>query len=150
MLGRVNILAHERGLVFEDGIFTGTLNPGKHWAFGKRVEKANLRETWFKHADLDVIAASAHAPKDLNFVRVAEYERAFVWVDGRLDRVLKAGLYALWTTLHTVNVTVYDVRDAVCKGPVCSSRELEEAVRTFGLADEARILDLKDHERALV
>jgi regulator of protease activity HflC (stomatin/prohibitin superfamily) len=150
MLGRVNILAHERGLVFEDGIFTGTLNPGKHWAFGKRVEKANLRETWFKHADLDVIAASVHAPKDLKFVRVAEYERAFVWVDGRLDRVLKAGLYALWTSLHAVNVTVYDVRDAVCKGPVCSSRELEEAVRTFGLADEARILDLKDHERALV
>ena len=33
-----------------------------------------------------------------------------VWVDGRVEAVLKPGLYALWTVFHDVRVEVFDAR----------------------------------------
>ena len=39
-----------------------------------------------------------------------DHERAVVWVDGRVEAVLKPGLYALWTVFHDVRVEVFDAR----------------------------------------
>jgi regulator of protease activity HflC (stomatin/prohibitin superfamily) len=150
MMFPVVIKDHERGLMFRHENFAGILKPGRHWCPGVRIERVSVRDTWLTHSELDVIAKSHWLPDDLRVIRVQEHERAFVWIDGRLDRVLKPGLYAAWTALKHVHVRVNDMRHAVCDGPVCSNRELEDVVRNFELADEARILDLKDHERALV
>ena len=38
------------------------------------------------------------------------HQRAIVWVDGRLEVVLKPGVYALWTVFRDVRVEVVDAR----------------------------------------
>lgn len=41
-----------------------------------------------------------------------DHERAIVWIDGRFDRILPAGLFVLWNTMREVRVEVFDVRSA--------------------------------------
>src|SRR6185503_17842858 len=41
---------------------------------------------------------------------LAENQRAIVWVDDRVQAVLKPGLYALWTAFHRVRVETVDAR----------------------------------------
>ena len=38
------------------------------------------------------------------------YERTLVWVDGRFDRVVAGGQYALWTAFHQVRTETVDAR----------------------------------------
>jgi regulator of protease activity HflC (stomatin/prohibitin superfamily) len=43
-------------------------------------------------------------------VDLKNHERAVVWVDGRIEAVLKPGQYALWTVFHDVRVELFDAR----------------------------------------
>ncbi|MCZ7646950.1 MAG: slipin family protein [Planctomycetota bacterium] len=143
------ILPHERGLLFREGQFEGLLQPGKHRFadpfFRVRVEKVNVREAWFEHAQLDVIVKSGRLGKDARVVELKAHERGIVWLDGRLERVLKPGRYVLWTVFRDVRVDVVDLRAAVF-----AHRDLAEVLATGAFDGEARAVDLKDRERALV
>ena len=46
-------------------------------------------------------------------VDLKDHERAIVRVDGRIEAVLKPGLYALWTVFHAVEVETVDARGAL-------------------------------------
>ena len=60
--------------------------------------------------DLDVIAKSGALGREARVVDLKDHERAVVWVDGRVEAVLKPGLYALWTVFHEVRVEIFDAR----------------------------------------
>ena len=79
-----------------------------HWVwdplFKVRVDVVSVREVWLNHKDLDVVAKSGALGDEAVVVDLKDNERAVVWVDGRLEAVLKPGLYALWTVFHDVKV----------------------------------------------
>jgi len=114
MIRRMKINPHERGLLFREGDFLGVLQPGVHWRFDPllklRLQVATPRNPWLVHPELDVIAKSGKLGSDATVVDLKDHERALVWVDGRFDRVLDPGLYALWTTEHAIRVEIVNAR----------------------------------------
>jgi len=57
-----------------------------------------------------VIVRSGALGEDAVVVDLKDHERALVFVDGRVEAVLKPGLYALWTVFHDVKVETFDAR----------------------------------------
>ena len=74
------------------------------------MDVVSVRDVWLDHKDLDVIAKSGALGGEARVVDLKDHERAVVWVDGRVEAVLKPGLYALWTVFHDVRVEVFDAR----------------------------------------
>jgi regulator of protease activity HflC (stomatin/prohibitin superfamily) len=114
VLRRFKIREHERGLMFRDREFERVLRPGRHWVwdplFKVRVDVVSVREVWLNHKDLDVVVKSAALGSEAVVVDLKDNERAVVWVDRRIEAVLKPGLYALWTVFHDVKVETFDAR----------------------------------------
>jgi regulator of protease activity HflC (stomatin/prohibitin superfamily) len=114
VLRRFKIREHERGLLFRDREFERVLHPGAHWVWDPlrkvRVDVLSVREVWLDHKDLDVVAKSRALGDEAVIVDLKDSERAVVWVDGRIEAVLKPGLYALWTVFHDVKVETFGVR----------------------------------------
>lgn len=111
---RVKIHTYEKGLYFRDGEFVGLLEPGRHWLFALpgtiRVDVVSQREPWLFAADLDVIVRSGVLKDQAVVLDLKDHQRALVWIDGRFDGVLPAGLFALWTGFRDVRVEVVDAR----------------------------------------
>lgn len=116
MYRTLNIRSFEIGLLFRNDEFQGLLESGRHTLFDPfgrvRVELASLRDPWLVNPQLDIIVRSGALEGRARVLDLAEHERALVWVDGRVERLLSSGLYALWTTLRRVEVEVFDVRQA--------------------------------------
>jgi regulator of protease activity HflC (stomatin/prohibitin superfamily) len=114
LLRRCKVREHERGLLFKDREFKGVLRPGRRfiWDPLRRVDidVVSVREVWLDHPELDVIVKSGALEGEARVVDLKDYERAIVWVDGRVEAVLKLGQYALWTVFHEVRVEVFDAR----------------------------------------
>ena len=114
LLRRFKVREHERGLLFKDGEFQGVLRPGRHFVWDLlwkvRADVVSVRDVWLNHSDLDVIAKSGALGGEAKVLDLKDHERAVVWVDGRVEAVLKPGLYALWTVFHEVRVEVFDAR----------------------------------------
>ncbi len=114
MIRRFKINPHTRGLLFREGEFLGVLQPGAHWYFDPlmklRADVVSPRDPWLNHTDLDVIVKSGKLGAEAIVVDLKDHERALVWIDGRFDRVLGSGLYALWTTERDVRVGIADSR----------------------------------------
>src|SRR5262245_10782356 len=114
LLRRFKIREHERGLLFKDREFKAVLRPGRHYVWDPlwkaRVDVVSVRDPWFVHEDVDVIAKAGALRGEARVVDLKDHERAVVWVDGRLEAVLKPGLYVLWTVFHDVRVEVVDAR----------------------------------------
>ncbi|HZZ79423.1 MAG TPA: slipin family protein, partial [Gemmataceae bacterium] len=110
----VNIRNYEIGLHFYNGEFRGLIEPGRHWIWDPlrrtQVEIVSLRAPWLVHEKLDVIVKSGALADRTIVVDLKDYERALVWIDGRLSHLLPPGLYAYWTTLREVKVEVVDAR----------------------------------------
>src|SRR4030095_9470000 len=75
-----------------------------------RVDVVSVRNVWLDHRDLEVIVKSGALGAEAKGVDLKDHERAVVWVDGRVEAVLKPGVYALWTVFHEVRVDVFDAR----------------------------------------
>jgi regulator of protease activity HflC (stomatin/prohibitin superfamily) len=114
VLRRFKVREHERGLLFRDREFERVLRPGTHWIwdplFHVRVDVASVRNVWLAHPELDVIVKSGALGDEAKVLDLKDHERAVVWVDGRVEAVLKPGLFALWTVFHDVKVEVFDAR----------------------------------------
>lgn len=111
---RFKVRQHERGLLFRDGDFVGLLPPGRHIFVDPlrkvRVDVVSVRDVWLSHEARDVIIKSGALEGQARVVDLKDHERALVWVDGRIEALLKPGLYALWTVFHDVRVEVVDAR----------------------------------------
>jgi regulator of protease activity HflC (stomatin/prohibitin superfamily) len=117
VIRRFKVREHERGLLFRDKQFEEVLGPGVYWRLDPlrklRVDVAQVRLPWLDHAELDVIVRSGALRREARIVDLKAHERAVVWVDGRLEAVLKPGLYALWTAFRDVKVETFDARGAL-------------------------------------
>ena len=108
------IRSYEKGLHFRDGEFQGVLGAGRHWFVDPlskvKVDVVSQRTPWIEHEDLDIIVKSGALAGHAIVIDLKDYERALVWVDGRFEKVLGPGLYALWTKYRDVRVDLTDAR----------------------------------------
>ena len=78
-------------------------------------------------------------------IRIREYERGVLWREGEVKRLLKPGRHWRFDFWNLSRVETFDRRL-----PFLPREGLDLLVRSGVLADEAEILDLSDHQRALV
>jgi regulator of protease activity HflC (stomatin/prohibitin superfamily) len=110
----VKVRSYEKGLYFRDREFKGLLDAGRHRfidpLFRVKVYVVSQRTPWIEHEDLDVIVKSGALEGHATVVDLKDYQRALVWIEGRFEKVLGPGLYALWTKFCDVHVEVIDAR----------------------------------------
>lgn len=114
LLEVVDVKDNEIVLVFENGVFSEVLSPGRH-AFWK-----GLIEWTFVRADVSGIEIPESITKNLLQTReLAGYVRSFVvepweqgllFVNGKLSRQLEPGTYFFWKNAETVQVVKSDMR----------------------------------------
>ncbi|MEJ2661129.1 MAG: hypothetical protein P8Z73_10470 [Desulfobacteraceae bacterium] len=106
------ICSYEKGLYFKEREFKGVLEQGCHWfvdLFNKVcIDVQDQRTPWLEHEDLDIIVQSGVLQDQAEVLDLKDHQRALVWIDGRFDRVLGPGLYALWTACRKVRTQVVD------------------------------------------
>jgi regulator of protease activity HflC (stomatin/prohibitin superfamily) len=115
ILQRVKVLEHERALVLKNGALERVLQPGVHWVLGRglAVEVVSIRNGWLVHPDLELLVKSGRLGHEVRVVDLKTHQRAIVWADGRLELVLRPGVYAFWTALRELRVDVIDARGAL-------------------------------------
>jgi regulator of protease activity HflC (stomatin/prohibitin superfamily) len=116
MLRRKRILAHERGFYFLNKQFVDILEPGIYWFTDlfkdEQLDIVSVKNPWLVHAELESIIKSENINKDeLEVIDLKDSQRAVVWIDGRYDRILNPGIYALWKIGREVLVEVVDVKN---------------------------------------
>lgn len=119
------ICSYEKGLYFKEREFKGILEQGRHWfvdPFNKiRIDVQDQRTPWLEHKDLDIIVQSGLLEDWAEVLDLKDHQRALVWIDGRFDRVLGPGLYALWTACRKVKTQVVDAGDVRFEHPAINA-----------------------------
>ena len=124
----VRVRKHERGLKFQHGDFVGMLSPGRYvlWErlFGRNsttIQVVNTITTRFEHGLMDAIVGDPASLRELEVIDLAERQRAFVWVDGRLHSILGAGRHVFWRTPRKLEVERHDVGALRLEHPMIDS-----------------------------
>lgn len=114
LLIAVKVADNEIVLRYEDGIFKGILTPGKY-AFWKGVIDYSF--TTINLAEKEIPAGFnmnlLQKPELASYVRayvVESYEKGIIFVDGKFDKVLEAGIYYFWKNATPVTVLKADLR----------------------------------------
>lgn len=145
----VELKNNERALVWVDGRFERLLKPGFHavWTIFRkvRVEVLSVDALRFEHAELRQIYLAGALGGLAEVADVKDNERALLWVDGRLEDVLKPGLHAFWSVFRKVRIEVISTEAVHFE-----HAQLQAILRGKGAGLEVQVLDLKDDERALV
>lgn len=81
----------------------------------------------------------------IRYVKVRAHERGLLFRDREFVGVLRPGRHYLWDPLLKTRVDVVSTRQVWL-----GHKDLDVIARSGALAGEARVLDLKDHERAVV
>ena len=77
--------------------------------------------------------------------KVREHERGLLFEDRNFKAVLGPGRHFVWDPLLKVRVDVVSVRDAWL-----AHKDLDVIAKSGALRGEAKVVDLRDHERAVV
>jgi len=111
----LDLMDHERALVWVDGRFERICAPGLHafWTVFHKVrhEVLDAREIELTHRELPVILDVQGAVLRLERVEVAAESVGLLFVDGRHRAVLEPGLHALWKGQGRVKVQHVDRRE---------------------------------------
>jgi regulator of protease activity HflC (stomatin/prohibitin superfamily) len=143
----VHIKLHERGLLFEQGDFTGVLAPGRHFVLGlsKRVEIVDTLKTRLEHPLLEVLIKNADLLRELLVIENSDTQRAVIWKDGRAFAIVGTGRFAFWNTTSLIEAEVFDIESIRFK-----HTKLQAILQ---LTDATRFLDgvqVSDSETALL
>lgn len=81
----------------------------------------------------------------LKRIRIRKYERGLLYREREFVGVLRPGLYRRFDPLGRLRVDVVRVRDTWL-----ARSDLDEIVKSGALAEELRVIDLDEHQRAIV
>ena len=152
MIGSKKIRSYEKGLLFKDKEFKRVLGTGRHWFIDPlnkiRVDTVSQRAPWFAHADLDMIVKADVLADEATVLDLKDYERALVWIDGRFDRILDSGRYAIWTQFKDVKIEIEDARSVLFEhrdlNVILKSTEVEKALTAFTVEEGHVAVYFKD------
>lgn len=112
---KFKIREHEVGLVFRDGEFQDLFAAGNHKIFDPwyktEVRVASTRDPWISDRQLYTIVKSGKLEGQAVVLDLLDHQRALVWIDGRLSRLLGPGLFAYWLGGREVRTEVIDIRN---------------------------------------
>jgi regulator of protease activity HflC (stomatin/prohibitin superfamily) len=112
MIRSFKLARYERAFLFRDRDFVRVLPPGRYLYFDPlfrlRVEVEDVSGPRIETEKLEAIVKSGALSQEAVVVDLSDGERALLFVDGRLERVLVPGLYAFWKVLRDVRVEVLD------------------------------------------
>jgi len=115
------IHSYQQGLFFRGGEFRGLLDEGRHFLLNPfikdEVQVVDMRNPWLRHSNLDLIVKSGVLEGKATILDLRDFQRGLVWVDGRFQRIIAGGLYALWTTHKKVEVQIVDAREVCFNHP---------------------------------
>ncbi|HNV68425.1 MAG TPA: slipin family protein [Candidatus Ozemobacteraceae bacterium] len=117
MLNLVSIVTvryQELGLRFRRNQLTEVLKPGWYVAFdllGERIEVISEKDLLLENEELEQILRTGLLDDAVEGVRLTDTERALLWVDGRFERVLTPGVYAIFKRLRQVKVEKLSLED---------------------------------------
>ncbi len=115
MIKTKKIRSYEKGLYFKDEEFRGILGKGRHWfvdpLFNVKVNVASMRDPWLIHDNLDLMVKSGLLDTHVRVLDLEDCQRALVWVEGRFERILGPGPYALWKDFKKLRIEVIDARE---------------------------------------
>src|SRR5687768_5492280 len=83
--------------------------------------------------------------KTLATVKVRAHERGLLFVEGACERLLLPGRHWFWVPLLRSRVDILSTREAWIRHP-----QLDVIVRSGVLGNQARVVDLRDDQRAVV
>jgi regulator of protease activity HflC (stomatin/prohibitin superfamily) len=154
IIGSAKIRSYEKGLSFRDREFKGVLATGRHWFFDPfnkvKVDVVSQREPWLVHKDLDVIIKSGALNDEAVTLDLKDHQRALVWIDGRFDRILDAGRYAIWSKFCNVAVEIVDARQVLCDhkdlNVILKSPDVEKVLNVFTVEEGHVGVYFKDGE----
>jgi regulator of protease activity HflC (stomatin/prohibitin superfamily) len=113
----VDLLDHERALVWIDGRFSHILAPGlyAYWTGERKlkIEVLDARGVRFEHADLKVISRSPQADRLLDVCAIERHRAGVLFQDGRYVETLSPGLYAFWRNTADAKIVEIDTREAM-------------------------------------
>lgn len=138
MLGikRIRVRSYEKGLYFKHKEFKRLLEPGIHWFFDplrkREITVVNLRDPYLEHNQLDLIVAADCLGEQAQVVQLQADERAAIWIDGRLSRLVNDGkLRVLWTTHRKVKVEVFNVSQLRLNHPMLPTLLASDSSRLY-------------------
>ena len=114
LLTLVEVADGEIVLRYEDGLFSGVMNPGKYaywkglidYTF-KTVDLSDIKVD--EDIDVSVLQKAAVYPY-LRIYIVESYEKGILVVDGKFDKILEPGVYHFWKNATPVTVLKADLR----------------------------------------
>lgn len=117
MLKNVKIKSYEKGIVYIDNSPVELLQSGNNFVAhpfkNAKVYSYDERNPWLESDKIDLIVKSGIANDFLTVVDLKDNQRALVWVEGRFNRILSPGLYALWNRVKDVKVEVITLDSAL-------------------------------------
>ncbi|MDA8018987.1 MAG: slipin family protein [Thermoanaerobaculia bacterium] len=145
----VRVQPYQRVVVFRDGEPIRLLEPGRHlfamFARNVRLRHFDVREPYLDTEDLEALIKSGLLSHEVEHVRLQRHEKALVWIDGRLDRVVGQGLHAAWNSFLQVRFQTFSVLDVFVQHP-----DLEVLVDSGLLSELTDTVEIGDRQRALV
>lgn len=115
MIKTKKILSYEKGLYFKDQELKRVLDEGRYWFFDPffkaKIDVVSMRNPWIEHKNLDLIVKSGKLDGEAEILDLKDQERALVWIEGRFDRILGPGLYALWKGFNKIKIEIIDASE---------------------------------------
>jgi hypothetical protein len=112
LLKKIHIRKRQRGFLYTKGDYERMLTAGEYWLFGwPRSHEVAIHDTHkpeLESADLTTLLADPQVLDEVEVVDVTDKQRALLWVDGRLYRILGPGKRAFWKSPHELVVEVID------------------------------------------
>lgn len=110
----VEVKNNEIALQYENGLFTGVLNPGRY-VFWKGLVNYKFILVDLNQIDIDVgIDKSLLNRKELvPYVRsftVEPFEKAVLYIDGKFSKIVEPGTYNFWKNSTSIVITRADMR----------------------------------------
>ena len=113
----LDLMDHQRALVWVDGRFSHVLPPGlyAYWTTHREVtaEVVDARKVRFEHKDLAVIVLSPMAARVLDAYAIEQGHAGVLFEDGRYTETLPPGRYAFWKSQAKVTVVPADLREVM-------------------------------------
>ena len=114
---KIAIKENEKALIYKDEKFEKILNTGVHKLFhifqNYRVERVEEKAHGINNtskAELLYKNNPTLIEEQFNVVKLEEYERAYVWLDGKFTEILEAGALRLYWKEYEVKVETVDIK----------------------------------------
>ncbi|MBF0502334.1 MAG: slipin family protein [Candidatus Riflebacteria bacterium] len=114
LLKLVKINHHQVGLRIHNDQLIEALQPGWYLAkefMGERIDVLSEKELLVSHPDLDEIIRSHILDEYVETVDLKDNERALLWTDGRFEKIIGPGAYAIWKRCREIKVERISVDD---------------------------------------